>query len=230
MIQRLKRVSLGVAIGLGLLVLTTWVLIHTLADRDPLYQGKPIEFWVAQVNSTTPAVSNDARVVIQQVVVPSLLTEMFHDTHDSKLRFLLIDELNTLPGVNIYFLTAAGRRAQAAAALGMLGPQAQAAIPDLVKAVKGNDPAVRGAAAKSLGDIHGQPEKTIPLLTTLIDDPQDDVPEAAITALGNFGALSRPALPKLLPLLKMRDKDLQHALRVALKQIDPEAAAKAGVN
>ena len=88
---------------------------------------------------------------------------------------------------------------------------------------------MRGAAAKALGDIHTQPETIIPLLIACLDDPQEDVPEAAVEALGEYGALSRPALPKLIPLLKKPDKDMQHALRVTLKQIDPEEAAKAGV-
>jgi HEAT repeat protein len=179
------------------------------------------------MNSPVPALSNDTRVVIQTVVIPDLTVTMFYDTHDSKLRSSLIDELNTLPGVNIYFIPAAGRRAQAAASLGTLGPQAQVALPDLIKALKGSDQAVRGAAAKALGEIRSQPETVIPILVAYVDDPQDEVPPAAVEALGNFGALSRPALPKLIPLLKKPDKDLQRALRIALRQIDPEEAAKA---
>jgi hypothetical protein len=227
MIQRVKRVLLGVGIGMGIFVLTVWILIHTLGDSDRLYRGKPIYYWLNQMNSPVPALSNETRLVIQTVVIPDLTATMFHDTHDSKLRSALIDELNTLPGVNLYSIPADGRRAQAANSLGMLGPQAQAALPDLVKALKGSDRAVRGPAAKALGEIHSQPETVIPLLMNCLDDPQDDVPPAAVEALGNFGALSRPALPKLIPLLKRPDKDLQRALRIALKQIDPEEAAKA---
>lgn len=69
----------------------------------------------------------------------------------------------------------------------------------------------------------------IPQLAALLDDPQDDVPENAVKSLGQFGSLARPAVPKLLPLLQSRDKDRFLAAKAALRQIDPEAAAKAGV-
>jgi HEAT repeat protein len=65
------------------------------------------------------------------------------------------------------------------------------------------------------------------LLIALLDDPQDSVPDHAAAALGQLGALSRAAVPKLLPMLKAKDKDLRHAATIALRQIDPEAAAKA---
>ena len=229
MIQRLRRVLLGVGIGVGLLVLAVWILVHTLGDRDRLYRGKSVYDWAYQVNSPVPAVSNETRVVVQTMVIPDLAATMFNDMVDSKMRVVLIERLNMLPGVNLLYTPAEGRRAVAAASIGSFGPEAQIAIPDLIKALKGNDRAVRGAAAKALGDIHSQPETVIPLLIAYLDDPQDDVPAAAVEALGEFGALSRPALPKMIPLLKKQDKDLQHALRIALKQIDPEEAAKAGV-
>src|ERR1051326_4276847 len=149
MIKRLKRVLIGVAGGMAVPVVRGLVLIHTLGDRDRLYQGKPIEFWANQINSPEVVASNQARVVIQTAIIPVLTETMFRDTGDSRLRSLLIDELDTLPGVNIYFIPAAGRRAGAAASLGGLGPQAQSSIPDLIKALKGTDSAVRGAAAKA---------------------------------------------------------------------------------
>src|SRR5882724_4514694 len=101
MIQRLRRVLLGVGIGMGILVATVWILIHTLGDRDRLYQGKPAYYWVNQMNSPVPAVSNETRVVIQTAVIPDLTATMFQDIHDSKLKVILVEELNTLPGVNM---------------------------------------------------------------------------------------------------------------------------------
>jgi len=214
---------------MGVLVVTVWILIRTLGDHDRLYHGKSIYDWANQMNSPTPGVSNETRTVIQTTVIPDLTSTMFNDMADSKLRLALVEQLNLLPGVTLFYTPAEGRRALAVASLGSLGPQAQVAIPDLIKALKGTDRAVRGPAAKALGDIHCQPETIIPLLTAYLDDPQDDVPVAAVEALGEFGPLSRPALPQILPFLKKQDKDLQHALRIALKQIDPEEAAKAGI-
>jgi hypothetical protein len=44
-----------------------------------------------------------------------------------------------------------------------------------------------------------------------------------------FGSLAREAFPKILPLLKTKDDDDRTAARIALKKIDPAAAAQAGV-
>jgi HEAT repeat protein len=63
---------------------------------------------------------------------------------------------------------------------------------------------------------------------SLLDDPQDGVPEAAAGGLGQFGNMSKAAVPKLLQWLKGPDKDLQHAAIIALEQIAPDEAAKAG--
>jgi HEAT repeat protein len=54
------------------------------------------------------------------------------------------------------------------------------------------------------------------------------VPESAVGGLGQFGGLATPAVPKLLQLLKAPDKDMRHAAIIALEQIAPEEAAKAG--
>jgi HEAT repeat protein len=79
-----------------------------------------------------------------------------------------------------------------------------------------------------LGQIHSEPDTLIPLLMNLLDDPQDGVPEAAAGGLGQFGSLSKAAVPKLLQWLKGPDKDMRHAAIIALEQIAPDEAAKAG--
>ena len=92
----------------------------------------------------------------------------------------------------------------------------------------GKDAAPRASAALALGQIHSESDTIIPLLLSLLDDPQDGVPEAAAGGLGQFGNMSKAAVPKLLQWLKGPDKDLQHAAIIALEQIAPDEAAKAG--
>ena len=224
MSPRLKRILIGVVAGSGVIVLAIWVLTHTLGEHETLFQGKPLDFWCSQLTNQQSAVSNQARLVLDQVALPQLIEAMYTDTNDSKIRLLLIEQLNNLPGVTIYFTPADGRRAEAAQYLGELGPGAKAAIPSLIKALKGSDQTIRGPAAIALGKIQCQPETIIPLLIASIDDPQDDVQEAAIDALGEFGPLSKAAVPKIVPFLKAPDKDLRHAATVALKKIQPQAA------
>jgi len=228
MIKRLKRILIASAIGLVVCAAGIWVLVRVLDEGTPRYQGKQLYDWLQQANSSDAAASQQAEVVLSAIVLPRLTDTMFHDTNDSHLRLALIEQLNTLPGVDIYCTTAYGRRAAAARQLGEVGPRAKAAIPDLIKVLNGKDPAPRPFAAFALGQIHSQPDTIIPLLMNLLNDPQDGVPESAGGGLGQFGSLSKAAVPKLLQWLKGPDKDLQHAAIIALEQIAPDEAAKAG--
>lgn len=220
---KLKRILLGVIVGSGVVVAGILVLIHTLGDHDTMYKGKSLDFWMAQLKSEQPGASNEARLVLDTVALPQLVQAMFSDTNDSSIRLMLIDQLNCLPGVTIHYTPADGRRAEAAQDLGSFGPNAKAAVPSLVKALKGEDPVIRAPAALALGKIHSEPQSIIPLLIAAINDPQEDVPAAAIEALGNFGSLSKDAVPKILPLLKVPDKDTRRAANVAIRKIDPQA-------
>ena len=67
----------------------------------------------------------------------------------------------------------------------------------------------------------------MPLLIGYLED--NDLRVEAAEALGDFGSAAKSSVPKLLPLLEIPDKDLRHAVTEALKKIDPEAAAKAGI-
>ena len=223
MLTRWKRILLGVGIGMGLLVGSVLVLTQTLGEHQPLYQGQTYYYWLEQVRSSDSATSNHAVVVFQTVVIPQLTDQMLHDTDDSNLRLSLIDVLNGLPGITIYYAPAGSRRAGAVGELGQLGPLAKQALPQLVQALKGKDEAVRGPAARALGQIRSDPEKVIPVLMSCLDDPQDGVPEGAVAGLGCFGELARDALPKLRELAKVPDKDLQAEVSMALKKIAPDA-------
>ena len=224
--ERIKRISLGVLIGLVILTGVGWLLTKTLGNHpETLYAGKPIGYWQQQLNSHDTEASNQALATIRGVVIPQLVDQMFQDTNDSKLRLTLIEVLNGLPGVQIYFPEADARRSLAVDHLGDLGPVAKEAVPALIKALKGQDAAIRRVVISSLGKIRSDPEIVIPLLIPYLEDDALDV--AAAGALAEFGSLAKPAVPKLLPLLRAKDDDDQAAGKEALEKIDPVAAAKA---
>lgn len=217
---------MGVLVGALLLIGLFWVLIHTLGNTAPyVYAGKTIGDWKTQLSNRDPHTSNEVVAVVNSRVIPGLTNAMFHDTKDSKLRILLINALNQLPGVLIFYTDAAGRRMAAAQYIGELGPGAESAIPALVQAVKGKDEAVRGAAIWALGEIHSQPDTIIPLLMGYLDD--DQLNDEAAKALGNYGGLAKASVPKILPMLHAPDKDARVAAEEALQKIDPEAYSNA---
>lgn len=72
-------------------------------------------------------------------------------------------------------------RYYAAQSLGRFGAEAQAAVPDLVAALKDDSPLVRGGAAYALGEIGSA--DGVPALKEVAKDAEKDVREAAAFAL-----------------------------------------------
>jgi HEAT repeat protein len=205
-----------------------WALIHILQEREPLYEGQPLWVWLERAHSSDSALKSQARTVVDSEVIPRLREVMFQDTRDSRVRAWLAETLNNLPGVQVYYTPAVGRRMRAVQDMGGLGLLGRAAVPDLLRALGGQDQAVRPAAARALGQVGTDPQVAIPLLISLLDDPHEGVPESAVGALGDLGSQSRSALPRLLEMSKIQDKELHAAVAKALRQIDPDAAARAG--
>ena len=219
-IMKIKRILLGVAIGLATTAAVLLILTQTLGNIQPtLIEGRTLSYWATQVNATEASASNQANAILNAEIIPQLRQVMFHDTNDSTARMALIDGLNGLPGIYIPYAAAAERRSEAAWNLGDFGPAAKASIPILIEALQSSDPAVHPNAIKSLGAIHGEPDVVIPLLTKYLTD--DQLNDEAAAALGHFGGLAREAIPKILPLLHAPDKDARVAATKALKQIDP---------
>jgi len=135
-----------------------------------------------------------------------------------------------------------GVRRVAAEALGAIGPEARLAAPALFRAAQHTNGIVYGAVFWALGQIRPDPEITIPVLVAGLDDPYPGAQWQAAIALERYGPEARAAVPALLRTLEAdkarplwdaaalpRPNRFSDTLRSALKAIDPEAAAKAGV-
>jgi hypothetical protein len=113
------------------------------------------------------------------------------------------------------------------AALSNIGPAAQRALPCLLDAAVDSDFSIRFNALTALGEIHARPELVVPVLVAALRNG-DDSRVYAEAALGDFGEDAKTAVPSLLELLKNEQPPRNFAAE-ALKRIDPEAAARAGV-
>jgi HEAT repeat protein len=120
-------------------------------------------------------------------------------------------------------------RANAAEALGDLGPAAKTAIPSLVLAMRDEAEAVREQATLALVEI-GADEGAVPALTGAVQDSDAVVRAGAASALGGIGSGARSAVPALIEALKDHDPSVKCAAADALRRIDQAAAVKAGVN
>lgn len=231
--RRIIRISISVLIGMCILAGVIWSPA-TLGNLETVYAGKSMDDWRQQLASHDAGASNQAYEALNTQIIPRLGEQMLHDTNDSKLKLSLIETLNSIPGVQVNFIEAVDRRIGAAYDLGTFGPPAKAAVPFLIQALQGPNAGLRegshkglhDVAIEALGKIHSNPDVVIPLLIQYLAN--GEMNDEAAAALGNYGSLAREAFPKIVPLLNAND-DVRASARVVLKQIDPEAAAKAGV-
>jgi hypothetical protein len=225
---RAIRMLLCVVAGLAIIAGTLWLLSRTLGDHPALYAGRPLDEWVPQLTNQDATISNQANDVLNSQIIPRLVDQMFHDTNDSQVRIVLVQSLNRIPGLRLNYSHSASRRIGAEMEIGNCGPPAKAAVPSLIQALEGSQEELHEAAIQSLGKIHANPDLVIPLLIPCLTN--NDLNEDAAIALANYGPVAKAVFPNLLPLLKAGDPHTRKAARFALKRIDPEAAAKAGVD
>ncbi len=110
-----------------------------------------------------------------------------------------------------------------------IGPVAADAIPQLVQDTTADRPDLRMNAVFALGQIHSNPELTLPALANSLRDPENAVKAVAAYSLGVFGSDAKSVIPELTKILANPDSKIKEAAASALKKIDPEAAAQAGV-
>ena len=106
---------------------------------------------------------------------------------------------------------------------------AQAAVPQLMAALKDIYLNTRCRAASALANS-GQDSRTwMPVMLELVRHKESYVRRDAIYMLGRIGTKAHGAVPPLLTALADNNEWVRNVAAEALKKIDPEAAAKAGV-
>jgi serine/threonine protein kinase len=95
-------------------------------------------------------------------------------------------------------------------------------IPELLEAMKHQDPETRAEAVHSLGHHAEEAATVVPALIEALKDKDKEVRLAAIQALGQLGPEAKKALAALKKFLKDRDEDLREAAEEALEQIQKD--------
>jgi len=113
--------------------------------------------------------------------------------------------------------------------LAQMHTKSEQAIPALIQCLSDSDGMIRGDAALALASCGTDAAPAIPQLIGLLNDPDHNVRGSAALALGSCGTDAKPAIPQLIGLLNDKSKSERNCAALAIKEIDPEAAVKAGL-
>jgi hypothetical protein len=199
--KRRSRILL-VALLVVIPVGLAWVLIPS-GPREPVYEGRPVNYWLR--NPKIPGTNATANSALP-----------YWPKMDSKAVPFLARALETREGRWDRFYLQVWYRTP-----GWIGNH----LPPPVRAA-----VVRVGAANVLGTLGNDAKPAIPvLIRTLQEDENGGVRCGAVFALLKIGAGDEQVTEAVVAALKDKDPNVRFVTGQILKQIDPEAAAKAGV-
>ena len=102
-------------------------------------------------------------------------------------------------------------------------------VPALIARLSDQDSGVHRTAVLVLGQLHAEPGLAVPALMEDFPGKDPELRSLILEALGRFEINGKAAVPMLLETLSDNDRAVRDDAASALNQIDPAAAAKAGV-
>jgi HEAT repeat protein len=214
---RTGRTAIGLRLALVIAVLL--IFFFAFPRGEPSYQGKPLSRWIRGLEYENMNPTDEQRTALRAMGEPAVsrLVEIL-EHRDSLLKRKFVAYSRTHPNIHNRFIA---RRqvipedvyhAEAATALGEIGPAARMAIPALVAATTNDYYIVRNRAKAALIKI--REDSVAPLLQALNDPRSPNWTQAAQTAK-YLGTNAQAAVPLLV-------KALQDT-NVAVRQIATEA-------
>jgi len=213
-----SRVFVGLAALLACLLVG--FAIHRHNVNRFVVQGRPLRVWVIEASTG----DTNAVAVLRMLgpeVVPGLVhllgtRESFVHTQLTALAPKLPRRLGRRAAKLAGPLRAVGDRSAAAKSLGLLGPQASAAVPALVQALDDPHPQVQSEATAALGRIG---KTAVPALTELLTDNHPAIRRAAAFSLGEMGPQAEGAITALIESLTDSNKDVRASTVYSLAMI-----------
>jgi HEAT repeat protein len=198
-IQRRRRRIWILLVPLALLL--CGLLWLALRKTEPSYQGKPLSRWIRGLEYENVNPTAEQRAALRAMGQPAVtrLIELL-EHHDSALKRKFIEYAKYHADIHNrfiaprYVIPESIYHAEAATALGEIGPAAQAAIPALMAACTNRDYSMAARAKAALTKI--RKESIAPLLEALKDVHSTNWIEAAVQAkyLGADGEALVPLL------------------------------------
>jgi HEAT repeat protein len=222
----MKRLGLGilvlVAVGVGIAfaVPASRYRILAMVNGATLYDGRPVDYWLAALHNDDANVRREAAVRLGEA---DIRTDV---ARDEQLRDAIVAALVQTLGDQDGFVRKAAATSLLAYPRESPVPEDSTAIALLMAALDDRETAVRKAAARSLwqaGRVAGQ-GTGIARLTAALGDKDDFVREYAARTLGRIGPDAKVAVPALLQrLAKDEERDVREHAAKSLGLIGAQA-------
>lgn len=237
--RRVILLAVAVIAVLGGAIL--WETIRPPAVPDPVYAGHPLSFWLDPTAAGNASVAAANFQLFQQSLDSNAVPYLVHalKTHHVGTLRTAYDRLYGhfpawlklhMPDPN----EAALVRNQSCAYLSDEKSAARPAIPELIRELQGVDyPAIRASAAGALGNIANRADKPVVQALLLVTTKETDplLRGNAVWALANIANSEDKQVVEALVAMATNDPDYKFrpVAGAALRHINPEEAAKAGV-
>jgi len=223
-----------------------WRLVGWV-QGESFYKGRPTSYWRERVKQRKTASSSTGAATASSSTLWQHLRKHFagSDITDERRPLLItrgrinIPDVDALPVlIELIPDTDADIAAYTFEKLRILGQNAAAAAPALIRQLDHADLSRRLDAASTLACIGSDHPELVPILLALLQELDPDDSSSAISALGQLGPKARSAFPFLLALWHRNGSKFEYrptfgytanVLGAALLEIDREAAEAAGV-
>jgi HEAT repeat protein len=208
---------------IGLLIIA-WIAGAVSSSREPEYEGRKLSQWLEDLrrpSSASPSASllarTNAMIAIRQMgtnAVPYLV-RMLH-AKDSRLKTKWMDLLSRQRWIDFHFHFDFERRGDGLRGLGILGPAARAAIPDVAKLLDD-----RNFAQQAAYTLHQIGPETAPVLSQALKSTNTWTRSRAAGVLGVSG--DKASVPSLMAALKDSDFITKSTAARALSRFPEQA-------
>jgi HEAT repeat protein len=201
------RNRVHIAIAFMLAILAGAIGWQVLQDREPVYEGKPLRFWLRQWAATHldgdgGNMGLQTETAIRQIgtnAIPIYLDAL--TAHESALKLRLLTLVpgrwaGRLPTSNVYEYRLLG-----AYGLIALGAEAKPAVPALIALLKDANPDVRATAAFTLQGLGPVASAALPSLISCLQDSSYTVQYHAILGIGQIRQEPERVIPLLISYL-----------------------------
>ncbi len=209
-----------------------WLALLLDKSGEPAYEGKKLSAWLRDIDYGQPQAKHEKAGEAIRRMGTNTLPFLLHDldvARQSRLKEYLIQLARKQSLFKLNWSDADERSRQATWAFTALGPAGSPAIPELLRLEESNPGYVPGALA-------GIELVALPYLIQGLTNKNEWVRGNAATYLANAASDrsipdsdARMALPLLIGNLRDTNNNVRLQAASALKTIDPEAPAKAGV-